>query len=556
MLDFFKKYTGIVIIIIALVIRVLDGIRVPVYMDEIPLLYNISHFVSHKTILPEHFGYPTFFSYLMVIPVLILFAGYYLTTGYPLSCLTDSRWMQFLFDHKLPLLVFGGRFVSIFMFMMTVVAVYLWTKKRYGWGAGLITLCILTFDPFGGHYFAFSRYALPEMTTAFLVTAGLLLCFEFFFTNQTHYLFLASFLIGLAASTKYNAGMAVIPLLCAPFLSVKGRHWKIILSTYGLFILGFVTGSPGWLIIPHRFIHGYFLVNNLLTTGHVGDNGVDWLWVLDQIWRCNTYVLPVVFLAVGYAIYKHTKEDILFLLLILPSFLYIGQLEKKSIHYFIFLYPILTLFMGRIVNIIGGKLRVPILKLLFVCLCVFLFILNPLFRISRMVHRDMIQDNRVAAEQWIQKMIPGESVLLIDPVIFRNLTDEGQAFRKIQEIEFSGSQCAERVKNYYNKRPLYHIQNIRDYWNNPNSILENSADYIVISSSNFNRFFVQDSSQVPDPSSPLYQDYRNQKEFYEKILSEEERSLHLIKRFTGIAGPKIRIYQKLLIPPNEKIDVQ
>ena len=70
-----KKYVGLIVIFLALVIRVLDGIRVPLYMDEVPLLYNISHFISNKTILPEHFSYPTFFSYLMIIPVLILFFG-------------------------------------------------------------------------------------------------------------------------------------------------------------------------------------------------------------------------------------------------------------------------------------------------------------------------------------------------------------------------------------------------------------------------------------------------------------------------------------------------
>ena len=553
-MNFFKKYSGWIIILLALVIRLLDGFRVPIYMDEIPLLYNISHFISHKTLFPRHFGYPTFFSYLMFIPVVTLFVGYYLISGYPLSGLTDPQWMQFLFDHKLSLIVFGGRFVSLFLSILTMIIVYFWAKKRYGLGTGLIAVCILGLDPFGGHYVAFSRYALPEVTTAFLVTAGLLFCFEFLNNHQKEYLFLASFLIGLATSTKYNAGMAVIPLACVPFLVDKGRRWNVVLSSCGFFILGFVTGSPGWLINPNQFIQGYLSVNNLLTEGHIGDQGVDWLWIFAQIWQRDTYVLPIVFLTIGYAIYKHTREDIVFLLLIVPSFLYIGQLEKKSIHYFLFLYPILSLFMGRTTAIIGRKLRIPILRQFFVFLCLILFFVNPLFRISRMVYRDMILDNRIAAERWIQKEIPDESVILADPVIFRDLVDKDQALRDIKKIEFSGSHYLKEVKSYYENRPFYYIRNIRNYWDNPNSFSENPADYIVISSSNYHRFFIQDSSQIPDPESPLFRGYQIQKAFYQKIFSEGGHSLRLLRRFSGIAGPEVRIYQKQISAKNQKIE--
>ncbi len=553
-MNFLKKYSAWIIILLALIIRLLDGLRVPIYMDEIPLLYNVSHFIGHKTLLPEHFSYPTFFSYLMFFPVVTLFVGYYVIAGYPLSGLMDHQWMQFLFDQKLSLIVFGGRFVSFFLSMLTMIIVYFWAKKRYGLGTGLITVCILGLDPFGGHYVAFSRYALPEMTTAFLVTVGLLLCFEFLVNSQKEYLFFASFLIGLATSTKYNAGMAVIPLVCVPFLAGKERRWNRVLSTWGFFILGFVTGSPGWLIRPHRFIQGYVSVNNLLAMGHVGDQGVDWLWIFAQIWQRDTYVLPIVFLAVGYAIYKHSREDILFLFLVVPSFFYIGQLEKKSIHYFLFLYPILSLFMGRITSVIGQKLRIPIVRQFFIFLCLILFFVNPLFRISKMVYRDMTLDNRIAAERWIQKKIPDESVIIIDPVIFRNLVDEDQALLDIKKFESSGSYYLEEVKSYYENRPLYHIRNIRNYWDHPNSFLENPTDYIVISSSNYHRFFIQDSSQVPDHESLLYRGYQTQKAFYEKIFSEEGHSLRLLKRFSGIAGSEVRIYQKQTSTGNQKLE--
>ena len=87
--DPLQKRVLLVIALTGIVIRILDGFRVPVFMDELPILYNVAHFLNDKTLVPIHFSYPTFFSYLVSLPIILTFTGLYFLHQYPLSGLAD-----------------------------------------------------------------------------------------------------------------------------------------------------------------------------------------------------------------------------------------------------------------------------------------------------------------------------------------------------------------------------------------------------------------------------------------------------------------------------------
>jgi hypothetical protein len=160
-----------------------------------------------------------------------------------------------------------------------------------------------------------------------------------------------------------------------------------------------------------------------------------------------------------------------------------------------------------------------------------------------MVKRDLSLDNIIAAERWIQINIPDNASIMMDHVIFQNLMSKTDVDQTLEEMRVSGSSHFEEVKSYFKQRSVYRIFNIREYWNNPQSIPLDLVTHVVVSSSNYSRFFIRDSTQIPDLNSPLYQEYVNQKLFFEKLFTEEGRTLHLLKEFEGVAGPKIRIYQ-------------
>lgn len=543
---FKKEQLWILVVLLGAFIRVLDGIRVPLFMDEMPILYNVAHFLSNKTILPTHFNYPTFFSYLSVIPTAFLFLVLYTISGFPLSGLLDSRWTGFLFSAQQSQLVFGGRFVSLLFAALTIYFIYRWNQNRAGWLAGLIGALVIAVDPAGGWHVVMSRYALPDVTAAFWVLIAMMLCFRYVDEERPGILYRAAFVLGLAIGTKYNTGMGILPLAGALFIGTRSRQWKVALVTGFFLVLGFLTASPGWMIIPGDFVNGYLFEARHMARGHLGTHGTDWIWVIETLWKCHTVILPVLILTFIYSILKRRKRDVLFLLLIIPSFLYIGQFEKKSIHYFLFLYPVTALYIGEMIWDVNRRLKTKSAVTIFAVILAVAFVLQPLYRIKGMIKKDMIPDNRYTAEKWMREHILSGSSVVMDPLTLTGLTDAQAARSRIELMKSSGSEFWKEAQRYYSQRPLYHLLNIREIWNDVDTLAALKTDYLVVSSGNYKRFFTDDLDKIPDQDSPLFDEFMQKKLFYESLFRESGHSYRLVQSFERAAGPHIRIYGRTL----------
>jgi hypothetical protein len=257
----------------------------------------------------------------------------------------------------------------------------------------------------------------------------------------------------------------------------------------------------------------------------------------------KTYLLPVAVLSIGYSILKHEKEDILFLALVIPSFLYIGQFEKKSIHYFIFLYPMVALFIGRWVYAVWNRVHSPLGRYVFILICAFLFLVYPSYRTALMIRRDMMIDNRIAAEKWMNEAVPSGAHIVLDPLAFRNLIDLEESRARVEQIKNAGSPWWGEAQRFYEERSLYHIDSIREIWDDKTSLNRLQADYIAVSYENYGRFYTNAPHQIPDESSPLYEEYLQKKEFYHHLFGEKEHPFRLVKVFDSIAGPEVKIYK-------------
>lgn len=541
---FQKEQLWILVLLLGAVLRVLDGIRVPLFMDEMPILYNVAHFLSNKTILPTHFNYPTFFSYLTVIPTALLFVVLYLISGYPIGGLMDSRWTGFLFSAQQSQLIFGGRFVSLVFAMLTVYMVYRWNRKKAGWLAGLIAALVIAIDPAGGWHVVMSRYALPDVTAAFWTLIAITLCFRYVDEERPKILYWAAFVMGLAISTKYNTGMGILPLGGALFIGTRSNQWKVALLTGLFLILGFLAASPGWLIIPGDFVNGYLFEARHMARGHLGTGGKDWIWVIETLWKCHTVILPVLILTLVYSLLKRRKRDVLFLLLVIPSFLYIGQFEKKSIHYFLFLYPVTALYIGEMIWDVNRRLKTKLTVRLFALILIISFVLQPLYRMKGMIKKDTRPDNRYTAEKWIQTHIPSGSSIMMDPLTLTDLTDTEEVQWKVESMKRAGSEYWKEARQYYAERPHYRIMNIREVWDSAEKLKTLKSDYLVVSSGNFKRFFVEDSDKIPDKDSPLFEEFIHKKTFYRSLFKEKGHPYRLIRSFEKVAGPHIRIYKR------------
>jgi ethanolamine transporter EutH len=69
----------ITILVTGFAIRIM-GYQSPIDMDERPMIMNVAHFASKQTIVPSHFQYPTFYSYL-ITPAIALYSLLLLLLG-------------------------------------------------------------------------------------------------------------------------------------------------------------------------------------------------------------------------------------------------------------------------------------------------------------------------------------------------------------------------------------------------------------------------------------------------------------------------------------------
>jgi len=537
-----KLWLGIVFL--ALVIRVLDGVRIPLYMDELPVLYNVAHFLKNKTLLPSHFNYPTLFSYLIVSPVLVVFLGYYIFSGFPISGLLNSQWISLLFSSNLPLLVWAGRSVSILFSISTIIFVYFYSRKKYGLLPALVSASILCVDPLGGRYITFSRLSLPDVAAAFFVTGCVIQGLIFLEKKKLKWLIGSALTAGLAVSTKYNAGLVVIPLLYLCFVHREQGYWKRLIWIPAMVLVGFLAGSPGWILNTQKFLQGYLFEAAHMQAGHLGQFGQDWVWVIQYLWSCKTIMLPMIMITMGISMIRHRKEDIVLLLLVIPAFIVIGRFEKKSIHYFLFLYPVLALFIGRMISVIEKKYFQNRIKWIFILSFVILFFIQPLYRLIPKIKRDFTTRSSVIAEKWIAENISYGSVIVLDRLILVNLLDIKETDEQIQTMKSSNNKMWQDGERFYQKRPRYNLMPVQKYWHDIDAFIKMDIPYVVISSYNYGRFFNK-NKKPPGEWSPLYHDFINKKSFYSYFIFKKDKVYRQLIRLKSKAGLQIRIYQRI-----------
>jgi len=187
---------------------------------------------------PHFFNYPSLFIYLVYIAHLLLsgFGVFTLNANdpnfiwqWPQQILLTARWLSALFG--------AGTAVLVFAIIKS------WRPKLH-----------VAYAVFGGLLMAFipghvqhSHFATVDVAATFFVALSLWL--TIYIQNSPHPArrFLWScFVAGLAAATKYNAGVVILAPLCALFLEerLQSRIKVLLPALVGSTFLGFVIGCP------------------------------------------------------------------------------------------------------------------------------------------------------------------------------------------------------------------------------------------------------------------------------------------------------------------------
>lgn len=519
--------------IIGAVIRLISCAKY-LNMDEKIIYGNILHFVKFRTIIPHYFLYPTFFSYVGLIPSVI---GAYLLSFLGIISSPIEASALYNLDSILPIIPI--RILSLSFSIATIWLVFRTGKKFYDESVGILAAAMLLFSPLDIER---SSWGLSDNLMVLFSALAMFFCFSALKNDPLKNIIRASIMAGLATSTKYNAGMLIFPIAAVVVIHLfqiknaglsSGRVIKTILLPGAAFVCAFLLASPGCILAPGKFFSQFGSLHQNMVEGSLGFFGLPYIQFIILTWQSEKTLLIMFAVGIIYAGIRRNKENMVFLFLFLPSFLYIGSWERKSLNYLMFLWPSLAVIsaypISKFIRSLFQKKRIAIAGFLIAALFVW-----PVCSSVRYAYTQLLKDSRWVANRWIQENIPEGSKIVVDWAYVPRIIDTDQ------KKELLDSQL---FKDFYRKRlarwPAYEKISLQY---DPIWVTNIKAAFLITSSACFSRFF---NTPPPRSKSPLKAEWDARKGTYELLLKNEKRAgWILLKDFYTGKGPHVLVYKR------------
>jgi len=202
---------------------------------------------------PHFFQKPTLYVY-MLLGVLSIHYRLGLQSG--LYGALDQMTVTTHIYTTIPGFFLWGRLLTVMLGGLTVAGVYLLGRRVWGAGAGLIGALFLAVSQF---HLQHSQYVTTDVASGLFVLLSFIVAIAIARQGHWRAYLLAGLLAGLAASTKYNAGLIVLPIAAAHGLC-WGRQWLVrgvrLAGAAAAALLGFVLGTPYALLSWREFVKG------------------------------------------------------------------------------------------------------------------------------------------------------------------------------------------------------------------------------------------------------------------------------------------------------------
>jgi 4-amino-4-deoxy-L-arabinose transferase-like glycosyltransferase len=360
--------------------------------DERNILYGISNINLGKFDLnPNYFYYPTFHIYLVFVILQII--------GGKISTLAT--------------LILIGRFTTVFFGVLSVYLMFLIGKEFDGDKLGLITSAFLAITPL---HVIHSHFLTTDVPVTFWILITLLFCLKILNSGAKIWYILAGITGGLAISTKYNAGIVVLPILTAHLLN----HWKTelkfsnffkkrILLSLSILIITFLLTSPYTLLAFSEFKRDITLITIYLNTPNPEwfDTGIGWIYHIKNslYYGMGAPLLLLSFIGLFVSLWKKRDKSLIILAFVVPYFMWVGNWQARFARFILPIVPFLILLAAYGLFHLWWKYR-RIGTLIF--LVMFLYTITLTFSYNNVM---MSNDPRDQGYAWIDDKIPQNSTI-------------------------------------------------------------------------------------------------------------------------------------------------
>lgn len=323
---------------------------------------------------PMHFDWPHLFIYLNFFVYMVFAKLRDILTMVGLKETVSAMFPLVWNDDLIFYLI--TRIFAAFLGALTVFPVYLTAKKLFNERAAILSAFVMALLPF---HIWHSQYSLIDVPMTFFLAISMFFSTLILSSNRTRYYILAGLFVGLAASTKYNGGLAALMVVTAHLLRVYVNREKLFeltgiknLLLSGMFaVLGFLIGTPYALLDFDTFTRTDGPKGALWQFKNVGKVSLGtqvtkfFYLFFTQLPNDFGYTPLMAYLAVVIALpfRKLTKINISevpqLVFLIIPSllyFFYVAGFAKSRSHYYFMTYPLVAITAGYFIYTISNFL--------------------------------------------------------------------------------------------------------------------------------------------------------------------------------------------------------
>jgi len=400
------------------------------------------------------------------------------------------------------------RVTSVLFGTGTVLLVYLIGKMLYNQKVGYLASLLLAVSML---HMKDSHYAMYDAMMVFFLVLSLFFSTRILLRGITWNGILAILTTGIAALAKLPGAAGIFFILSAFILRIKshgcsikpldslkfasitrdpsGLRIKINLNVTAhlvLILLGLYYGSRYF-----QSIRTALTETSITYLFQYEKTGWSWNipgWIgyltITSPWALGIPLETVILISLAYALFRHKKADLLLLSFIIPYYLFISSWKTHRARDILPLIPLLMILAGRLLyDLHGSSLKIrknlplrkrDVAQLLVPSLIIAVVSYSCLYCIA--YDYLFLNDSRDQVKEWVVNTIPKNSTIAVDK--YTGLERDHQ---------FLGSNFS---------HSLYHVIYMGESYNNLRWLSESRAEYIIISSGQYLRYFLDQDSEA------------------------------------------------------------
>lgn len=309
---------------------------------------------SHRTLNPGLYNYPSLYLYISALSMMV-------ANGYGLLNSSADIYL-------------AARIVTVLMALGSIGATYWAGREMFGRKVGLLAALILAIAPIHVQH---AHFATVDVPSTLFIALCLGYSAKIIKSGSRRDYILAGITAGLAAGTKYNAGLIVLAPIAAAILNnlwteqklsppLGGRALSLALNLNlwlipAFTILAFIFSTPGCILYNSQFLHGLTYEMNHASKGHglvFAGTGNGFLYTLTSSLHYGLgYGLALFFVIASIGgICKRDKNALMMLAFIIPYYALISLSQVRFARYALPMFPAVAILISSLAFSIYARL--------------------------------------------------------------------------------------------------------------------------------------------------------------------------------------------------------